>query len=179
MKLTIHSVVQLILVIAVFCIAKLSWSDPSPDQVLFILEPTSWLVSLVFSSKAYFEPNIGFVHNKLDIVINGLCAGHNFLLITFLCSCFSIFQHVHKSSQRWFMLPLAALFSYLITPFMNLVRIVANMAYPKDLFNGLISDKVLHEMIGVVVYLISLIIIYQCVQKLLSKTTFTKVEENV
>ena len=176
MKLSFETIIQIVLVLAVFCVAKLSWSEPEPEEVLFILTPTDFIVSFLFSSSSHFEPGIGFVHNKLDIIINGFCAGHNFLLILFLCACFAIFQRIQNVRRRWLFILGAALLSYLITQLMNTFRIAASMAYPKSIADGFISEETLHELIGVMVYLISLITIYQCLQILLTKITSTRVD---
>src|SRR5690349_1521548 len=63
---------------------KLHYSFASPDQLRWILSPTTWLVELISGRSFSFESHAGYMSSDQRFLIAASCAGVNFMIAAFL-----------------------------------------------------------------------------------------------
>lgn len=118
--------------IIALCVGAKWWHMSSNNtDLLFLLGPLNFMVSLFTNSVGFFDPEIGFYHKSLSVAIDKSCAGFNFLIIAFG----SLFSIIHKS-KRSLKRSLSGIFSSLVIAY--LVTLAANSS------RVLISVKTLH-----------------------------------
>lgn len=163
------------------------------DSLLWVLAPTTRWVELLSGIPFTYISGTGYVNHSLRLLIAPSCSGVRFMTITFATLAFS-FVHIialprngadSRSSQItcgdavstgslcvkarglvW--IAASALLSWLITVFVNGLRIITAIYLPlyledAGLMTGLLTPDRLHTMIGVVVYFIALLTIYRLV----------------
>ncbi|GAB5524765.1 MAG: hypothetical protein Roseis2KO_26370 [Roseivirga sp.] len=118
--------------VILLCLSAKWWHiNSSNTDLLFLLGPLNFIVSLFTNSIGFFDPEIGFYHKSLSIAIDKSCAGFNFLIIAFG----SLFCMLYKSSSSLYK-NLSSILSSLVIAY--LVTLAANCS------RILISVKTLH-----------------------------------
>lgn len=162
--------------VIIFICLGLKWRhiQSNNQDLLFILGPVNFLVSMLTHSQGFFDPEIGFYHQKLSVVIDKSCAGFNFLIIAF-GSFFSLL-YSSKAGIKTNILNIfkAIIISYCATCLANCSRIIVSIKTVSfsDTFSWLSTDW-FHEAIGSFIYLGSLITIYLILQNFLIKNNST------
>src|SRR5260370_35918919 len=118
---------QLVVVLLSALLLKLYYSTASPNQLRWILAPTTFLVELVSGTTFSLESHAGYMTSDRSFIIAASCAGVNFLITSFLM--LSLRRLWRDQSQNrsdnpaWRFIPIAALFAYFATLVANTVRI--------------------------------------------------------
>jgi hypothetical protein len=152
-KLTWTLTAQLFVVLLSAMVLKLYYSTASPNQLRWILAPTTTLVELITGRQFEFESHAGYLSNDRTYLIAASCAGVNFLITAFLMlalrklwrDCRGVprwapvandpenMTHANEYSRgahggtplqtKWRVIPALALLAYLATIVTNTVRI--------------------------------------------------------
>jgi len=104
---------------------KLFYSSAGPDELAWILYPTTALVEAFTSINFQFDPQKGYVAISKAIVIGPGCAGLNFYVIALCMSIFSFIGRFNKHQLYWFLG--FALLTYVVTLCVNAFRIVGGI----------------------------------------------------
>ncbi len=157
-------ITQLLVVLAAAFGLKSYYATASPEQLRWILAPTTLLVELVSGIGFDFESHAGYLSDDRTFLIAGSCAGVNFLITAFLM--LSLRQLWSKWSnaagkREWLFVPVAALSAYAATLLANTVRIcVALQLRQMSIRVDGLSANELHRLEGILVYFGFLLLLF-------------------
>lgn len=153
-------IIYLALSFLIFVVLKFLYSYTDAETLRFLLAPVSWGVELFTGEASVFKAAYGYFYPNLNMIIDKSCSGYTFGLICFLMTSFVLIRS--ERIPKLITIPLAILFSYIVTIVANVSRIIIYLMFMKadigSSFN--ISSNVLHESEGVFVYLFFLIAFY-------------------
>jgi exosortase K len=156
---------QLFVVFAVAYGLKSYYATASPDQLRWILAPTTLLVELISRTSFAFESHAGYLNADRTFLIAGSCAGVNFLITAFLMlSLRRLWRHsstTERSRLECLFIPITALSAYGATLVANTARICIALQMRKMSFaiDGL-SGNQLHRFEGIFVYFGFLLLLF-------------------
>jgi exosortase K len=147
---------------------KYFYSTANPNQLRWILAPTTFLVDL-FSERTFeFESHMGYLSNDRTFLIAGSCAGVNFLITAFLMLCLRKLWINRNVGTSWHFFPAAAAIAYVATIVANTVRISAALRMQQmSLESSWLSSNQLHRLEGILVYFGFLLLLYLPSERLL------------
>ena len=152
---------QFIVVVLCALALKIHYATASPNQLRWILAPTTVLVELVSSTGFEFEAYAGYINADRTFLIAGSCAGVNFLITAFLMLSLRKLWRDRSQNIAWRFIPAMALFAYLATLVANTVRIsVALRLLRTNLEAGWLSANQLHRFEGIFVYFGFLLLLF-------------------
>jgi len=158
-----------------FVALKMWHTSADNNELLFLLRPVDYLISLVTSSSSVFLPSEGFYHPNLNLLIDKSCSGFNFFLLLYLLLSFLALSFVNKYKNKIFSLAGLFLASYLFTLFVNSSRILVSIAISSTPLAPIAKNiSWLHQAEGIFIYLFFLVAIY-----LFSEYLFKKLPQNV
>jgi len=128
---------------------KVFYSNASPDQLRWILAPTTWLVEILSGRTFAFESHAGYMSSDHSFLIAASCAGVNFLITAFLMLTMRTLFTNRLENVSWRFIPVATLGAYLTTIGANTVRICLALDLPRV---GPVDGSQLHRLEGIVVY---------------------------
>jgi exosortase K len=140
---------QLLLVL--LCAFALKWfySTATPDDLRWIIAPTTVLVELLSGKSFEFESYAGYMSSDRSFLIATSCAGVNFLLTAFaMLALRHLWKHRFQATG-WSFIPLAALCAFAVTLIANTVRIWIALQH---LQSDWLTRNQLHRVEGIVVY---------------------------
>lgn len=157
---------------------KYFYSGAGSDELKWILAPTTRWVELLSGIPFLYEQGTGYVNHDLRLLIAPSCSGVQFMLITFATLIFSFLHRIgntvsskplHRSHPIWKKLlwfALSLVLSYILTILINGLRIIVAIYLPiyfegNHFLRKLLSPDRLHTTIGIIVYFVSLLTIYQ------------------
>src|ERR1044071_9149306 len=114
---------QLLVVVLCALALKFYCSTATPDELRWILAPTTFLVELLSGRTFSFESYTGYMSSDHRFVIAVSCAGVNFLLTAFLMLGLRQLWRGRFEGVSWRFLPIAAAVAYVTTLIANTVRI--------------------------------------------------------
>jgi exosortase K len=157
---------QLLVVVLCALALKLYYSTATPDELRWILAPTTALVELLSGRSFTFESYTGYMSSDHRFVIAVSCAGVNFLLTAFLMLGLRQLWRDRFQAVSWSFLPLAAVVAYVTTLIANTVRICIALEIQQHAVqvNGL-SGNQLHRIEGIVVYFAFLLVLFVLTEK--------------
>lgn len=155
-----------ILVTCCFIILKFAFTYTDNDSIRFLTKPTNTIVELFANSSSIYCSANGYIHPKLNIVIDRSCSGYNYWILCFIMFSFLIFGKVTDTWSRLILIPIILFFSYFLTIFVNSSRILTSI-FIESLF--LEEVKGLHQAEGVLIYSSFLILFYLVFNHLLNK----------
>jgi exosortase K len=147
---------------------KLYYSAASPDQLRWILGPTTWLVELLSGQSFSFESHAGYMSSDHSFLIAASCAGVNFLITAFLMLTLKAIFSSRMSSFTLQLIPISALMSYLATIIANTVRICIALELQKRNVSPLSAGQ-LHRLEGIMIYFGFLLLLFLLTEKTDSK----------
>jgi exosortase K len=156
---------QLFVIFAVAYGLKSYYATASPDQLRWILAPTTMLVKLISRTNFAFESHAGYLSADRTFLIAGSCAGVNFLITAFLMlslrQVWRLGQTTESSKLEWLFIPITALSAYGATFVANTARICIALQMRKMSFaiDGLSSNQ-LHRFEGIFVYFGFLLLLF-------------------
>lgn len=156
---------QLLVVVLCALALKLDYSTATPDELRWILAPTTWLIELLTGRSFEFESYTGYMSSDHRFVIAAPCAGVNFLITAFLMLALTRLWRDRFEGINWRFIPLAAVTAYLTTLIANTVRICVALY---DVRISWLTDNQLHRLEGIVVYFGFLLLLYILTERLRS-----------
>ncbi|MGY3794931.1 exosortase K [Aquimarina sp. 433] len=155
-----------------FVLLKFGFKQSNLEDLTFLLKPTDLLLSAMVGSSSEYIDNIGYYHQKLDVVIDKSCAGFNLWTILFLMLLYLFLEHSKTHFIKMIVFPLILLFSLVITIFVNTARIFVSIISQNTLSELLhLQTHVIHEGLGILVNLSFLIVTYLITDTLIKKYT--------
>jgi exosortase K len=152
---------QLFVVLLCAATLKLYYSTASPNQLRWILGPTTSLVELVSGVMFEFESYAGYINSDRTFLIAASCAGVNFLITAFLMLALRKLWRDRSKSLGWLFIPSAGLFAFLATLAANTVRIsIALQLQRMRLEYSWLSQDQLHRVEGIFVYFGFLLLLF-------------------
>lgn len=148
--------------IVVGLLAKYFFSYFSINSLLFILQPTAYLVEFFTGLPFKYLTDQGFWNDSQQILIDKSCAGLNFWVISFFTAITVTVTFYKKITHKLLNIPITIILCYLLTIIANTSRIV--IAIKLLPFNT--SFPHLHALQGGFVYLFILILFYLTLQYL-------------
>jgi len=132
---------------------KYFYSTASPDELRWILAPTTGLVELLSGRSFEFESHAGYMSSDNRFLIAASCAGVNFLLTSFLMLSLRKLWRDRNQSTSWKLIPTAAVIAYLSTIIANTFRICIALELQRHPFSSSwLSANQVHRLEGIVVY---------------------------
>jgi exosortase K len=146
---------------------KRHYSDARPDDLWWILAPTTHLVGGVTGANFTLQPGEGYFARDRLFLIEKSCAGINFMVAAFGMLVFALLHRVSSPTRAVHILGVTLIASYFAAVVVNALRIVLAMwlaAHPPALpaFNA----AHVHRLEGIIVYFGSLVLLYELVQRL-------------
>ncbi|MBW1294928.1 exosortase K [Aquimarina litoralis] len=156
--------------IFLFVLLKFGFKQSNLEDLSFLLKPTDLLLSAMTASSSEYIEDIGYYHQKLDIIIDKSCAGFNLWTILFLMLLYVFIQHSRTHLLKMIAFPLILLFSLVITVFVNTSRIFVSIISQNTLSEMLhLETHVIHEGLGILINLSFLILTYLITDTLIKK----------
>jgi len=147
---------------------KYHYSIAHAENLKWILAPTAALVETITRHPFFFESNIGYINQDLQIIIAPACAGINFLIAVF---CMSVFCGILKLSgfqKKSFWLIGCAAGAYIATINVNAFRIwISITTITTDIHAGWFTPQRVHRMSGILIYFFFLNVIYHIIQNII------------
>ena len=143
---------------------KRHYADAGPDDLLWILSPTTWLVGIATGASFAFQPGEGYVSREHLFLIEKSCAGVNFMIAAFGMLVYALFHRIESTRTAAQVFGASLLAGYSAAVVVNAGRIAAAMwlaahsaAWP------VFSAADLHRVEGIVVYFGGLVLLYELV----------------
>src|SRR6267142_641258 len=172
-KATWNRSAQLGVVLLCAATLKLYYSTASPNQLRWILAPTTVLVELVSNGLFEFESYAGYISSDHTFLITASCAGVNFLITSFLMLSLRKLWRDRTQKLSWRFIPVGALFAYLATLVANTVRIaIALQIQRMRVETAWLSQNQLHRFEGIFVYFGFLLLLFLISEKRTSENGF-------
>ena len=146
---------------------KYHYSTATPDQLRWILAPTTLLVELLSGKAFEFESYTGYMSSDHTFVIAAPCAGVNFLITAFLMLTLRRLWSDRFQPSEWHFIPLVAVIAYGTTLIANTVRIWLALS---DLEIAWLNANQQHRLEGIVVYFGFLLLLFLVTARLRSAT---------
>jgi exosortase K len=157
---------QLLLVVLCALALKFYYSTATPDDLLWILAPTTALVELLSGQQFELEPYFGYMSSDHRFVIAVPCAGVNFLITAFVMIGLRRLWREQFGPQRWHFVLLAAATAYVATIIANATRIyLALELRARSVEVSGLSHNQLHRLEGIVVYFGFLLALFLIVER--------------
>lgn len=157
---------QLLVVVLCALGLKFYYSTATPDELRWILAPTTALVQLLSGRSFVFESHAGYMSSDHRFVIAVSCAGVNFLLTAFLMLGLRCLWRERFQAVSWRFLPVTAVVAYVTTVIANTVRIcIALEIQEHSVHVSGLSENQLHRLEGIVVYFGFLLLLFMLTEK--------------
>jgi exosortase K len=171
---------QLITILLCALTLKQLYSTASPNDLRWILAPTTFLVELVSGRQFEFESHAGYLSSDRSFLIAGSCAGVNFLITSFLMLSLRRLWRERSGKFAWGFIPLAAVFAYLATLAANTARISTALSLQKmPLEIGGLTPNQLHRFEGIFIYFGFLLLLFLVSEKLTNRTPTSRDSDRV
>ena len=140
---------------------KAFYSTASPDELRWILAPTTWLVELASGQSFNFEAHSGYMSSDHSFLIAASCAGVNFLIAAFLMLALKRLWEGRFETIGRALVPISLLVAYATTIVTNTVRICVALRL-KALQHEItwLSPGQLHRAEGILIYFAFLFLLY-------------------
>ena len=140
---------------------KFFYSSASPDELRWILAPTTWLVELLSGREFSFESHAGYMSSDHSFLIAASCAGVNFLITAFLMLTLRKLWLDRSLSINWWFITVSAAVAYLTTLVANAVRIyVALQLQAMNQDSSWLNPNQIHRAEGILVYFGFLLLLF-------------------
>lgn len=165
-----------IIAVIIFIALKFLYTQSTNNDLLFILAPTDILVSIITGTYSVYQPEAGFMHDQLNIVVGKSCAGINFMLLSFITLSFVTIRRPEKSIYKALVIPATLIFAYIFTIFTNTCRIVVSIhvQHLADTFYMVRPHELLHEATGIAINLSFLVLLFYFAEKSINKRKYNE-----
>lgn len=150
-----------------------SCSKLSYESVLFLIKPVAYVVGFILGSNCVNIADEGFFLPQLEILIDKSCSGYNFwsvciFILTYLC-----FTKIAKLQIKCFAFLLLLPITYLLTLFVNTIRIISCISTAKL---GLMFSEnyqgIIHEVTGLANTVVFLLLFYFAFGKIINYSKY-------
>ena len=153
---------QLTLVLLCALALKYFYSTASPNELRWILAPTTVLVELLSGKSFEFESYRGYMSSDHTFVIAAPCAGVNFLLTAFVMLGLRRLWRDRFQPVGWSFLPAVAGIAYVATLIANTVRICVAL---EGLELSWLTRNQVHRVEGIVIYFGFLLLLFVVMER--------------
>ena len=158
---------QLVVVLLCALALKSYYSTATPDELRWILAPTTVLVELLSGRSFEFESYTGYMSSDHRFVIAVPCAGVNFLLTAFLMICLRRLWRDRFQGVSWRFLPTAVAMAYVATLIANTTRICVALEMQRRAVEvSWLTGNQLHRLEGIVIYFGFLLLLFMLLERL-------------
>ena len=158
---------QLAVVLLCALALKSYYSTATPDELLWILAPTTALVELLSGRSFAFESYTGYMSSDHRFVIAVPCAGVNFLLTAFLMIGLRRLWRDRFEGVSWRFLPKAAVLAYVATLIANTIRICVALEMQRRAVEvSWLTGNQLHRLEGIVIYFGFLLLLFMLIERI-------------
>lgn len=168
-----RNILLTIVCLLIFVLAKFWFREAENSDLLFLLSPTNWGVELFLGTQSVYTTDLGYYFSDLNIAIEKSCSGFNFLVISWLMTCYTMASSKELTSKInvGLIIPISLILAYLATLLANVSRISIYMVLMRQRLTELLDprDTWLHLAEGVLVYFSFLLILYFALNRLLTK----------
>lgn len=145
---------------------KYFYSKASSTELDFILAPTARWVTLISGIGFTKQADVGYINHSIRFIIAPSCSGVQFMLITFATLFFPFVHRTNSLRGGVCWLAGSFVFSYPFMVFVNGFRIMFAIYIPLyfdkwNIYANWLTHERLHTIIGTVVYVASLLAVYQ------------------
>ena len=161
---SIHSLKLIVgsLVLTAAFLLKTFYSHADSEDLVWIIGPTAFLTETFSNLSFIHESGFGWVDVQHNVVIAPVCAGVNFLIISFCMSSFQLMWRGASLKKIIASIIIAGLGAYILTVTANTVRITLSVAlFKTDIYSEWLTPDMLHRVSGTVVYYLFLCF-YSC-----------------
>lgn len=158
-----------LIALGLFILLKFAYTIADNNNLTFLLKPTDELVGLLTGSQSVYLSESGYIHERLNIIIDKSCSGFNFWILSYLLFAYVTLKHIDENFRKILVIPTTLIGAYLLTIFVNTSRIFASIivqTQSKKIFPN--HQHIIHETIGILTYLTFLILSYILIVKLLT-----------
>lgn len=160
------------LVVVICLLAKWAHAGSTHSDLLFVLAPVNFLVSIFTGSPSVFDSEIGYHHPSLHMIIDKSCAGINFMIICFGSLFSLLYREQAPAFTNFKKLLLSVLLAYALTLLANTSRIVVLITSLRfSMAHSWIATDWFHQAMGAFIYLAALLSACLIVHKTLQKVT--------
>lgn len=146
---------------------KRHYSDARPDDLSWILGPTTRLVGVMTNTEFAFVPGEGYVSHARLFIIEKSCAGINFMIAAFGMLVFALFRRVRTGFSAAGVLSVSLIASYVAAVVVNTARIsIAMWLADHPLAWSRLTAADVHRIEGIAVYFTGLLLLYGLVESL-------------
>ena len=142
---------------------KLFYSTATPDDLLWVLTPTTVLVELLSGERFEFESYFGYLSSDHKFVIAVPCAGVNFLITAFLMLALRRLWSNRFQAIGWAYIPIAATLAYVATLLANTTRIW--FALEMRTQSAWLTANQVHRLEGIVIYFLFLLLLFVLLER--------------
>ena len=158
---------QLAVVLLCALALKSYYSTATPDELRWILAPTTALVEVLSGRSFEFESYTGYMSSDHRFVIAVPCAGVNFLLTAFLMISLRRLWRDRFQGVSWRFLPIAALLAYAATLIANTTRICIALEMQRRAVEvSWLTGNQLHRLEGIVIYFGFLLLLFMLLERM-------------
>ena len=145
-------------------------SFPGDPFLMLFLKPLSAIVGLFFGIHFEFDAAKGFFNRDLNVVIGSSCAGINFFVIVFCMLAFTFIKLFGSIRQKAAVFAAFIAVAYAVSILANTSRIIASISIlDMNLLPAGLEIRLLHELTGILFYLVYLICSFYIAKIILSK----------
>lgn len=160
-----------IVVAVLFFFLKYVFSNTETDNLTFLLYPTNKLLELFTGTSSVYISEVGYFYQEMNITVEKSCSGFNFWILCFALFSFLMINNTNRYKVLFLFLSL--IISYVMTIFVNASRIFVSLIvcdFSKSVFP--LQQHLIHEAVGVIIYLSFLILVYLLLDKFLKNKQF-------
>jgi exosortase K len=160
-----------LVILLIFLILKCVGSLVKVDELHFLIRPVAVLVSVATGSASVYITGEGYWLPEQGMMIDKSCAGINFYILCLTMLLFVAVKNINSNLHLLIALVLLPLLAFIMTWLVNTARILS-VASTGMLFRDNLSESsgaILHEAVGVVVVLMSLVLTYVAADHLTKK----------
>jgi exosortase K len=157
---------QLGLIVLCALALKFYYSTATPDELRWILAPTTMLVELLSGESFEFESYTGYMSSDHTFVIAAPCAGVNFLITAFLMLGQRRLWRDRFQAISWRFVPVAAVVAFVTTLIANTTRICVALEIQRhSVESSWLTANQLHRLEGIVVYFGFLLLLFMLAER--------------
>jgi len=157
---------------------KYHYSHANADALVWMLAPAAHLVEMVLPVEFEWENGLGYVCRDKNILIAPVCAGVNFLIISFSMTAFYGIRRLRDTAERslWLLLSLITAYGYTLA--INALRIgISIYLYAFHIGTGWFTPQRIHLIAGIFLYVTGLYIAYFAVHFALNRSGCKQVKQ--
>lgn len=149
---------------------KYHYSRACSQDLIWILNPTAYLVEQISGIQFENETHTGFVSREYRIIIAPSCAGVNFFIMSFCMAAFCGMHVIEHPGLKLLWVAVSLVCAYILTVAVNALRIIISIySYNSDSYYGWLTPARIHRLEGIVIYFFFLYLFYMIIIKIVHR----------